>query len=96
MIDKHISINKLIYTISEHIVIKELKLVDYWDADLCAFGIEKGNFLVYISSYNYLNYTDSRFDYTIESINDTGGEISYFSEGECVSEKDIIDIIVEL
>jgi len=43
----------------------QLQIVDYWEADLCAIGITRGEKLIYISTYNYLD-KQLRFDYDLE------------------------------
>ena len=43
-----------------------LEIVDYWEADLCAIGIKKGDKLVYVSTYNYLDEEIKKYDYDLE------------------------------
>ena len=40
-----------------------VEIVDYWDADLCAVGIQKGHRLVYINTFNYIDSQIIKYDY---------------------------------
>jgi DNA-binding MltR family transcriptional regulator len=45
-----------------------LHTVDYWDADLCALGLQRDDKLVYISTFNYIDNEIIKYDYDFEII----------------------------
>lgn len=44
----------------------QLQFADYWDADLCSFGLKKESRLMYISGYNYAEDETPKYDYDLE------------------------------
>lgn len=68
-----------------------LEIVDYWDADLCAIGIKKGDRLIYISTFNYISDKVRKYDYDLEVINkSTKDKIRVLKEGRGVLEDELI------
>ena len=59
---------------------------DFWEGDLCAIGLHKNNKLVYISTYNFIEYfdTDPKFFVEFEFIDPfsykTGKIVKTFDE----------------
>lgn len=51
-----------------------LKVVDYWEADLCAIGLMRGNKLVYISTFNYAENEEVMYDFDLEIIDENDKE----------------------
>lgn len=75
MIDKDKTIVRLLEKLKGSINFDAVEIVDYWDADLCATGLKKGNKLVYISTYNScLDNQDGvkeiKYDYDFELLNE--------------------------
>jgi hypothetical protein len=64
------SIIDLIEKLKLRIDFKQVEIVDYWDADLCAIGIKCEGRLVYLSSYNFANGTSDGYDYDFELLNE--------------------------
>jgi putative N-acetylmannosamine-6-phosphate epimerase len=84
-------INKLKLVINFNLI----DIVDYWDADLCAIGLKKGNRLVYISTYGYIHDEKIKYDFDLELINETSEDkIEVVKEGRGVSEIDLAAEIV--
>ncbi|RXM53020.1 MULTISPECIES: hypothetical protein [unclassified Chryseobacterium] len=52
MENKDQEINKLLSKI-ENESLPEFKIVDFWDADTTAIGIQVGSNLIYVSTFNY-------------------------------------------
>jgi hypothetical protein len=69
-VEKDSSILKLIERLKLVINFTQLEVIDYWDADLCAIGLKKGNRLVYISTFNYIEKNESGYDFDLEIIHD--------------------------
>lgn len=69
-----------------------IHIVDYWDSDLCAIGLKRGNKLVYISTYNFSNESIVKYDYDLEIIDEEATDkIEILKEGRGVSEREIVD-----
>ena len=66
---KDIRIENLLIKLKGNLDFNLIEIVDYWDADLCAIGIKKGDKLIYISNYNYVDSKELKFDYDFEIIN---------------------------
>lgn len=66
---KDIRIENLLIKLKNNLEFNLIEIVDYWDADLCAIGIKKGDKLVYISNYNYVDNKELKFDYDFEIVN---------------------------
>lgn len=90
MINKDKSIANLIERLKLIINFNLVQIVDYWDADLCAIGIKKGNKLIYISTYNY-DFNDIKYDYDLEIINkEEEDNINVVKEVRSVSEEKLV------
>jgi hypothetical protein len=71
-----------------------LKVVDYWEADLCAIGLTKEDRLVYISTFNYIENEELMYDFDLEIINENdNGKISVIKVGRNVSEDELVSVI---
>mgnify|MGYP006939811941 CR=1 FL=1 len=68
---KHTSILKILAELKSKIDFSQIAVIDYWEADLCAIGLQRGNYLIYMNTYNYIAETDLRLDYDLELINGT-------------------------
>ena len=66
-----------------------LEIVDYWPSDLCAIGLQKGNKLVYISSFNSLHKDEVKYDYDLE-LYDKKDDVVIIKEGREITEKELI------
>ncbi len=69
--EKDITILKLIERLKLTINFNLVEVVDYWEADLCAIGLIKGNKLIYISTFNYLGKQELMYDFDLEIIDKT-------------------------
>ncbi len=89
--EKHQSILDLLKRLESTIVdFSHLKIVDFWDGDLCAIGLQKGNKLVYISTYLYLHLAKCRFDFDFEILNKEVDKLDVIREARNVSEVELI------
>jgi len=71
-----------------------LEISDNWDSDLCAIGLQRGNRLVYINTYNF-NGTDG-YDYDLELLDPHDTEsYNVITEGRGVSEAVLTSVIKE-
>lgn len=52
MINKSLTINDLLIQLAQE-DISGYSIVDYWDADITAIGLQKKNVLIYISAFDY-------------------------------------------
>lgn len=52
MENKNTEINELLVKLSKE-SLQDYKIVDFWEADTTAIGIQIGNNLIYISTFNY-------------------------------------------
>ena len=91
MMEKDKTIIDLINRVKLIVNFTLLEIVDYWEADLCAIGIRKGNKLVYISTYNFVDEKTKKYDYDLELIDDVKEDkIRVVKEGRGVSEDELI------
>lgn len=92
--EKDITILKLIEKLKLVINFTLIEVVDYWEADLCAVGLKNGNKLVYISTYNYTENEDVRYDFELEIIDQTNKEkINVIGFGRNISEAELVNEI---
>ena len=91
---KHISIARLLERLKLEIDFDAIDLVDYWEADLCAIGLKKGNRLIYISTFNYLTSKEPGFDVDFEILDGMATEnLKAVNTGRNVSEAELINEI---
>lgn len=89
---KDITIVKLIERLKLNINFTLLEIVDYWEADLCAIGLKKGNRLVYISTFNHVENEEANYDFDLEIIDDDNKEkLNVIKERRNVSEAELVD-----
>lgn len=68
-----------------------LKIVDNWASDLCAIGLQKGDKLIYISTFNFVDKNETKFDYDLELINELDEtRINVVKVGRGVTERELI------
>jgi hypothetical protein len=69
-----------------------VQFVDYWDADLCAIGIKRGNRLVYISTFDVVY----KYYYELELLDENElGKYTVLQRGDGVDENVLISIVKE-
>lgn len=89
--EKDITILKLIERLKLIINFSLLKVVDYWEADLCAIGLMKGNKLVYISTFNYAENEELMCDFDLEIIDGRNNKkLDVVKIGRSVSEAELV------
>jgi hypothetical protein len=94
MMEKEQSIIKFIERLKSQVDFNQLEIVDYWEADLCAIGVKRGQKLFYISTYNYINAKTIQYDYDIEKVDDQDQAYTkVIKEGRGVSELKLIEEI---
>lgn len=88
---KDITIINLIERLKSEFNFNLIKIIDYWESDLCAIGLKKGNRLVYISTFNYIDNKDSKFDFDLEIVDKFNlDKIELVKEIRGASETDLI------
>lgn len=65
MKNKTVEINNLLYKISRE-DFSGYEIVDYWDADTTAIGLQKENILIYVSTFNFPK--TNNYDLIIEDL----------------------------
>jgi len=98
--NKDKTILKLIERLKRIVDFNLIKIVDYWDGDLCAIGLRKTNKLVYISTCNYIDSGTNKYDYILDILDEfdetkyeTVKEVTNVSEDELNEEvKSFLDI----
>ncbi len=71
-----------------------LEIVDYWEADLCAIALKRGNKLVYISTFNYIEKKVLNYDFDLEIIDVNHIEkLNVVRKGRNISEDQLVDEI---
>lgn len=65
MINKNSVINNLLNQLAKE-YISGYRVVDYWDADITAIGLQKRNVLIYISAFDYS--TTNHYSIIIEEL----------------------------
>lgn len=92
--EKDVTILKLIERLKLIINFTLLKVVDYWEVDLCAIGLAKGNKLVYISTFNYVDGEELMYDFDLEIFDENNEEkISVVKARRGASEEELVDDI---
>ena len=93
---KHQTIHDLLAQLERKLAPADFEVVDHWDADLCAIGIQRGNKLVYIANANYIGQQPMKYDFDLELL--PPGDNSAYNvvyEGRGVLEAELIDAITE-
>lgn len=85
---KHSTILKLLNKIKPKISRRGIEIVDYWDADLCAIGLKKNDFVMYISTYRFADSQPVKYDLDIEI--DHANEHKTIKEMRNISEADLL------
>jgi hypothetical protein len=92
MIEKDKTILDLIERLKLIINFKDLEIVNYWDADLCAIGFRKNNKLIYISTYNFVVSKIVKYDFDLELMDKLDKtNFKVIKEGRGVSEPTLIN-----
>ncbi|SEM55306.1 hypothetical protein SAMN05421856_104142 [Chryseobacterium taichungense] len=89
MENKNTEINELLVRLNEE-SLQDYKIVDFWEADTTAIGIQIGNNLIYISTFNY--ETTHKYNVIIEKY-DTGEIIEQEKE---IIYNELIEIIQKI
>ncbi|MCG2613441.1 hypothetical protein LZZ85_04080 [Terrimonas sp. NA20] len=66
MMEKDTTILKLIEQLRSLIDFNLMTIIDYWEGDLCAIGLTKGDRLVYISTIAHLDSSVPKYDFDLE------------------------------
>lgn len=89
--EKDITILNFIERLRFRINFSAIKIVDFWEADLCAIGIMKENKLIYISTFNYGSDKKLRYDFDLEIVDEDDNEkINVVKEGRNVGEEELV------
>ena len=89
--EKDITILKFIERLKLIINFTLLEVVDYWEADLCAIGLLRGNKLVYISTFNNVENEESMYDFDLEIIDESDKEkFDVVKVGRNISEAELV------
>lgn len=87
MMKKDPSINYIVQKIKNEPEFKGVKIVDYWESDLCAIGFRKNGILVYVSTYNSLIDKNKVYDMVVECFNRKNENV----EIKAVSEEKLLE-----
>jgi hypothetical protein len=91
IMEKDITILKFIERLKLIINFTLLEVVDYWEADLCAIGLLRGNKLVYISTFNNVENEESMYDFDLEIIDESDKEkFDVVKVGRNISEAELV------
>ena len=91
---KHESILHLIERLKLIIDFNVVKLIDYWEGDLCAIGLINGNNMVYISTWAYIEEETLMYDFDLEILEEKQRDtINVVKKGRNVSEAELVDEI---
>ena len=89
--EKDITILKIIEILKLKINFSIVEIIDYWEADLCAIGLRKGNRLVYISTFNYLENQELNYDFDFEIVDlNNNSRLNIIKVGRNVKEAELI------
>lgn len=89
--EKDMTIIELLERLKSTIDLSLLEFVDYWDADLCAIGLKRGDRLVYISTYPHFNKNETKYDFDLEIDNENVEKIEVVKVKRSVSEAELVD-----
>lgn len=96
MIRKDRTIRELLSVIKERTPITDANLVNYWDGDLFAIGIQIKDRLIYILTFNHRNKHTQLYDYEVERTDTNGETMELLKEASGVSQEEIIGMIRSL
>lgn len=85
-----IGLRKKLHTTLDFTSIEE---VNHWDGDLCATGFQKGDRLIYISTFNYREHQPVKYYCEVEQIDSSGMKVSTLKSEEAVSFGKLVEII---
>lgn len=89
--EKDITILDFIERLRLRINFNAIKIVDFWESDLCSIGIMKENKLIYISTFNYVNDEKLMYDFDLEILDkDDNENINVVKEGRNIGEEELI------
>lgn len=89
--EKDITILDFIERLRLKINFNAIKIVDFWESDLCSIGIMKENKLIYISTFNYVNDKKLMYDFDLEILDkDDNEKINVVKEGRNIGEEELI------
>jgi hypothetical protein len=92
--EKHDTIIQLIKQLHAVVDLEQAKIIDHWEADLCAIGLSKDLRSVYISTYSYCDLPVISYDFDLEvSTGDLLHEFAVVKEGRNVPETELINEI---
>ena len=90
--DKDKTILNLIEKLKLIIDFRLLKVVDSWPSDFCAIGIQKADKLVYISTFNFVEKDELKYDYDLELIDKSDeSKINVLKKGRGVTEAELTE-----
>lgn len=77
--------------IQSFINLYSLEIVDYWNADICAVGLKKGNKLIYIATFNFNVQIPIKYDYDLEMADDLATDnYKVVKKGRAVTERELL------
>lgn len=92
---KHAIINKLIQKLKERLNFNLLEIRDYWDGDLLAIGLVRGNKMVYIAA-KILKNRIILYDYDFEILDEEHlDNLNVIKEVRDITEEELINAIKE-
>jgi len=96
MIEKNISVINFFERLKLEVNFDLIKVVDYWDADLCSIGLMKDRKMIYLVTSTYVNSVKPMYDYDLELIDENDFKnVNVVKEGRYISEDKLIDEIKE-
>lgn len=89
--EKDITILNFIERLRFRINFSAIKIVDFWESDLCSIGIMKENKLIYISTFNYVDDEKLMYDFDLEILDkDDNENINVVKEGRNIGEEELM------
>ncbi|MCS4238492.1 hypothetical protein M2306_001388 [Myroides gitamensis] len=89
--EKDITILDFIERLRLRINFNAIKIVDFWESDLCSIGIMKENKLIYISTFNYVDDEKLMYDFDLEILDkDDNENINVVKEGRNIGEEELM------
>jgi hypothetical protein len=90
--EKDKTINSFLERHKQEFNLLNIKIVDYWDGDLCAIGLENKEKLIYISTFNYTNFDSIKYEYDLE-IDHSNDNHNVIKSKRNVTEKELMNEI---